>query len=852
MRFVMVLLGITAAFTTAAGQLCVPAWDRTFRGASMYRNNVNSMTLYDPDGPGPEPERIVFGGHQSMRFEGTPDASLVAFDGTSFSDFQPRMASGDVLGLGVIRTPGGPDVLFAQLTSAMFLRLTSGVWTPFAVDPVDSRVFQILHANGRPPSEHLLVLAAPAGAPDRTLYELDGQSTRRLGTLSAGGAVSGWAYWDSDGGGPEPEKLYVVGSFTTIDGQPFAGRAVWEGDAWTDWPGGLVGIPSSVITADIDGVGPGGPRLIAGGDVAAAIAPEARGLVQWDGQSWHPLEIDTGVALGSGLEGLRLSVVDRDGNGPEIPALFVDHPFVDAATGQVLAPVAILDGGNWDYITNRPEGLGLVASTRFGSSGDGTVLWTGTFREGDPSMANAGVAQFDGATWTPLSPFALGYPTSVVGRINTLVRYHPRSVSGGDWVIAGGTFTHSTSGAHWIGTLSADGWSPLGEGVNGEVAGLLVLADDSSPLRPDTVLVGGAFDQAGGQPASHVATWDGAVWSSIGEGLPTVIRSFARYDPDGDGPMSARIYAGGDAAPSSAVADYRGQSLFAWDGTAWSAIPGLTGTIYAMQVFDDDGAGPMPPLLWIGGAGIQSGVGGGSIVRFNGATFTREPPTGSSLRVTASIYTFAVEDMDGAGPDPARLYVGGLEHFILPDGSQSAKIAAWDGTRWSGLGSGLRAPGVWSISGFDPDGTGPHPRQLFACGGFGFDAESNILRGIAEWDGAAWNQVDDGQNFVTGYSAAVADLDGSGTPALYVGGDFYNSFGAGIVRYRCTESPLVCQADTNRDGSVSIQDLFVFLTAYFSETGRSGSTLAADINRDYRVSVEDIFAFLQIWFHGCD
>lgn len=852
MRSITFLLGVAATCAIAAGQLCVPAWDRTFRGASGFSNSISAMTLYDPDGPGPESERILIGGDRFMRFDGATDSPLVAFDGEVFREFQPRVGSPhDVHGLGVVRTPTGPDVLFVHLNDETLSRLTNGEWTPFVVDPVDTQVFRVLQADGRPPGGHILVLAAPPGDLDRTLYELDGQSARRLGTLSTDAGVTGWAYWDSDGGGPEPERIYIAGAFVTIDGQSFPGRAVWDGEAWAEWPGGLIGTPSVVITADIDGAGPGGPRLIAGGDVAAANSPEARGLVQWDGQGWRPLRLDAGVALGPGLEWLRLSVFDRDGDGPDAPVLFVDHPFVDTVSGQVFARAAILDGGSWQYIASRPVELRLVASTRFGLSGDATVLWTGTFRESDPLMANAGVARFDGATWTPLGRFALDYPTGVAGRINALVRYHPRSATGGDRVIAGGTFTHALSGVQWIGALSNEGWSPLGEGVNGEVAGLLVLGSEASPMEPDTVLVGGVFDQAGGQPASHVAAWNGVAWSRIGEGLPTTIRAFARYDPDGDGPMPAKVYAGGDAAPSSAAPSYRGRSLFAWDGAAWTPLPGLTGAIRAMQVFDDDGAGPLPPLLWIGGTNIQGGTWGASLVRFDGSGYT-EAPTGLTHRVTASIYAFAVEDLDGDGPGPARLYIGGIEHFTLSDGSYSTKIIAWDGTRWSGFGSVLRPPGVRGIAGFDPDGQGPLPRQLFACGGFWVYTGFGTIRGIAKWDGADWTQVDDGQSFSTSYALAVADLDGNGVPALYTGGDFRNSFGDGIARYRCTESSLACQADMNRDGAVSIEDLFVFLSAYFSEAGRSGVALAADVNRDYRVSVEDVFAFLPIWFHGCD
>ncbi|MCC6322407.1 MAG: esterase-like activity of phytase family protein [Phycisphaerales bacterium] len=55
----------------------------------------------------------------------------------------------------------------------------------------------------------------------------------------------------------------------------------------------------------------------------------------------------------------------------------------------------------------------------------------------------------------------------------------------------------------------------------------------------------------------------------------------------------------------------------------------------------------------------------------------------------------------------------------------------------------------------------------------------------------------------------------------------------------------VCAADTDRDGVVSIQDLFDFLALYFA-----GSS-AADINSSDNLTVQDIFDYLTAYFSGC-
>lgn len=54
-----------------------------------------------------------------------------------------------------------------------------------------------------------------------------------------------------------------------------------------------------------------------------------------------------------------------------------------------------------------------------------------------------------------------------------------------------------------------------------------------------------------------------------------------------------------------------------------------------------------------------------------------------------------------------------------------------------------------------------------------------------------------------------------------------------------------CVSDFNRSGTVSVQDIFDFLAAWFNADAR------ADINATGGISVQDIFDFLSLWFAGC-
>ncbi|MFN7021456.1 MAG: kelch repeat-containing protein [Phycisphaerales bacterium] len=54
-----------------------------------------------------------------------------------------------------------------------------------------------------------------------------------------------------------------------------------------------------------------------------------------------------------------------------------------------------------------------------------------------------------------------------------------------------------------------------------------------------------------------------------------------------------------------------------------------------------------------------------------------------------------------------------------------------------------------------------------------------------------------------------------------------------------------CPADFNNSGTVTVQDIFDFLAAYF------GGDMRADVNNSGTLTVQDIFDFLAIYFAGC-
>jgi hypothetical protein len=89
----------------------------------------------------------------------------------------------------------------------------------------------------------------------------------------------------------------------------------------------------------------------------------------------------------------------------------------------------------------------------------------------------------------------------------------------------------------------------------------------------------------------------------------------------------------------------------------------------------------------------------------------------------------------------------------------------------------------------------------------------------------------------------VANQGQSGTNAFYATGDVN---GDGIIDN--ADIQIVCPADFSRDGSRNIDDIFIYINAFFQ--AGSGS-LRCDITDDGIVNIDDLFVFINVWFAGC-
>ena len=122
--------------------------------------------------------------------------------------------------------------------------------------------------------------------------------------------------------------------------------------------------------------------------------------------------------------------------------------------------------------------------------------------------------------------------------------------------------------------------------------------------------------------------------------------------------------------------------------------------------------------------------------------------------------------------------------------------------------------------------------------------------------GAAWINVVNGVNTNPNTAQASFTASNATTATLTRTGGANVGNGASAA-FRCiatngsgsaTSNPAtltICPADFNCSGTVTVQDIFSFLSAYFA------NNIAADFNKSGTLSVQDIFSFLSAYFIPC-
>lgn len=344
-------------------------------------------------------------------------------------------------------------------------------------------------------------------------------------------------------------------------------------------------------------------------------------------------------------------------------------------------------------------------------------------------------------------------------------------------------------------------------GLNESVLALTVFdTDGPGPERPKLVAAGG-FTSAGGVPSNSVALWNGTTWSSLPgaggtNGVNGAISDLTVFDPDGSGPNSPMLVAGGFFATAGGVAC---SNIAAWNGSVWLPIPGAGGTngvsgggfprVLALTVYDDDGSGPnLPQLIVAGSFTSAGGIACNNIARWNGSAWSPLLGLNGTNGANSEVSALAVFDDDGPGPNHPQLVAGGF--FDSAGGVSCNSIARWNGSVWSRLlgaggtngvaGSIGNSSWVQALTVYPNNQSGSHLPQLIVGGRFE-SAGGVACENVARWSGAAWSPLigAGGSNGVDSdvFALTVFDNDGIGPspPEVIAGGWFFSAGSEGCL-----------------------------------------------------------------------
>ena len=241
------------------------------------------------------------------------------------------------------------------------------------------------------------------------------------------------------------------------------------------------------------------------------------------------------------------------------------------------------------------------------------------------------------------------------------------------------------------------------------------------------LIVGGAFNWAGGQTGRYLSRWNGTQWMAMNMpgtipnqlGVPYgVVYALAVYKNE--------LYIGGQMRKVSGAPS---DNIIRWDGTTYKSLNfGVNGPVYALLSSGND--------LYVGGHFISAGsVPISHVARWDGASWNA---LGSGLN----------GDVYGLIEFGGELVACGNFNF----GGTPTQVAAWNGTTWDALGQHFGVSDyVFNLAVFNG--------VLVAGGRFTLSGGSNL----AWLDGNVWKPLGGGTNDEVD---ALAVTGGK----LYVGG----------------------------------------------------------------------------------
>lgn len=650
-----------------------------------------------------------------------------------------------------------------------------------------------------------------------------------------------------------PPTLWIGGSFNSFQDLGVNRIASFDGAAWQSSTTGLppdFDFVHRLVSIDLDGPGPEGPRLLA---LLSVTTNPANCMYIFDDamQTWSPFGPS---AANDESNEIVFDAVAFDPDGPEGP-----EPTSVYAAGTVFGAnrVARYDAmsNSWSGLPGAPGGIFANSGTYFVSlasyddfaflgqralvmgigfptfggptetmyswngfsysaitipgmrrARDMRVLQTWTDRrvyiagQNNVDKGEAAAAAYDGlnprlAAYSDSDQFALANDS--VTAVAAWNGFDSNPSAPDRLVVAtrGESNSQHSPFLLWDGSAfssfpGGDFFNAFGQPVEiNEMAAYDV--DGPGPAAPK-LAVAGAFDQIFGDPALGVAIWNGSSWQRIVDvGSRPDVRALVQVEAPFAPPNAPALIAAGSFSSINGVA---ANNVAIWNGSIWAPVgTGVNGVVNDAVFWDADGpsSGDFQPVLYIAGAFTLPGSSQvTSFARWNGSQF-ETPPGAEADGVVNRLLPW-----HRFGTEESQLVVAG--EFVYSDGKSNAEeVFAYDGFAPQLLGVFSSGEMVMDLATLDVDGPGGAPERLHAI--------FRNLAGIREFrvldPGLFWLTPSGGEfgpPFGSAHTALQTidlDNDGAESDCIVIAGDLPPVLGfeptSGLARYTAAQPGLI-------------------------------------------------------------
>ncbi len=546
--------------------------------------------------------------------------------------------------------------------------------------------------------------------------------------------------------------VYAGGSFTQVcgnvtcnSGNTIANRlAAWNGSSWSALGNGVnSGVLALAVSGDTIYAG-GFFNAVCGNAACLSGNTTVNNIAVWNGSSWS--------ALGNGVSSIVTALAVSGGTVYAGGAFTQVCGNATCNSGNTTANrVAVWNGSSWSALGNGLSGsvfaLAMSGSTLYVDGWFTQICGDTICSSGDTTANN--IAVWNGSSWSPLGSGANDRVLALAVSGNTLY--------------VGGAFT-SIGGvpANRIAAWNGSSWSAVGNGMGGNVDALAVSGVDVFAGGDFTQVCGNAACNSGNTMVNNIVMWNGSSWSALGNGVNSGVLALAV--------SGSTVYAGGGFTQVCGNAtclsgNVTVNNIAVWNGSSWSALGnGVDSIVIALAVSGS--------TVYAGGDFVQA-CGNATCNSDNTTVNYIAVWNGSSWSALGNGVNLGVEALAVSGD---TLYVGG--GFIKVCGNAACDsgtttvnyIAAWNGSAsaWSALGNGVSS----IVTKLAVSGSTVYAGGYFnaVCGNFDCNSGNTTVNNIAAWNGSSWSALGSGMN------SAVYVLGASGSD-LYAGGLFTTAGG---------------------------------------------------------------------------